>query len=197
VIAISNLVCSFNFWIAAIVLVAAGIFAFKKFAATTAGRAQIDRIKLKLPIFGPIIYFSAIARLVRSLSLLVSSGLPLAQSIEVVKETALNSKISDALDWAKRRVEEGAPLGVSLEETETFPSFFVEMVTVGEESGTIVDMLDKVSVHYEEEFEFRLNRFLTILEPVLIIFVGGLVVFILLSIYLPIFKLWGGISGGG
>lgn len=183
------------FWITAAAVAAGGYFFLKKYAASPLGRERIDRLKLKIPILGPIVYYAAISRVARSLSLLVSGGLPLAQSIDVVKETTLNTKISKAMEWVKKRVEEGAPLGIALIETAAFPSFMVEMISVGEESGTLVEMLDKIAVHFEEEFDFRLTRFLTVLEPLLIIFVGGLVVFVLLSIYLPIFRLWSGISG--
>lgn len=195
VLNISAAVRSFIFWVIAGSIGAVVYFFYKKFAATSLGRDKIDNFKLKLPIFGKIIYAASVSRTVRAFSLLVSSGLPIANSIDVAKDTALNTKISKALELTRRRIIEGSALGVSLAESKVFPSFLVEMVSVGEESGTLVDMLERLSVHFEEEFDFRLNRFLTLLEPMLIILVGGLVVFILLSIYLPIFKLWGGLSG--
>ena len=95
----------------------------------------------------------------------------------------------------EKRITEGVPLSDSLAETRIFPSLLSQMVAVGEESGTLSEMLDKVSSHFEEELDYRLNKFLTLIEPLLIIFVGGIVVFVLMSIYLPVFKLWGGIVG--
>jgi len=195
VINISATMRTLTFWIIATMLSIGFFYICKKYSATEKGRDTIDRFKLKIPFFGKIIYAAAISRTARSLSLLFGGGLPIAKSLEVARTTALNSRISKALAWVQRRIIEGAPLGVSLAETKVFPSFLVEMVSVGEESGTLIEMLDRISVHFEEEFDFRINRFLTTLEPMLIIFVGGLVVFILLSIYLPIFKLWGGLTG--
>lgn len=197
VIKISDTMRTFGFWIIAIMLSIGLFYVYKKYSATEKGRDAIDGLKLKMPIFGKVIYAAAISRTVRSLSLLFGGGLPIAKSLEVASTTALNAKIAKALAWAQRRIVEGATLGSSLAETKAFPSFLVEMVSVGEESGTLVEMLDRVSIHFEEEFDFRINKFLTMLEPLLIIFVGGLVVFILLSIYLPIFKLWSGFTGVG
>jgi type IV pilus assembly protein PilC len=197
IIKISQVVRSFYFWVFA---VGGGYCAhvfYKKYAATKSGRRHIDRIRLKIPVFGKIIYSGAIARFVQALSLLLGGGLPIAQGLEAAKGSILNSKLIDAVDWASKRIREGSPLGVSLGETQVFPTFLIEMINVGEESGSLVDMLDKVAAHFEEDFDFRLNKFLTILEPVLIILVGGMVIFILLTIYLPIFKLWGGLGTVG
>jgi len=137
------------------------------------------------------------ARLIRSLSLLIAAGVPLVKSIEITAQATFNTKISKALNYVKKKIVEGAPMGVALVETRIFPPFLEEMVNVGEEAGALEEMLTKVSTHFEEEFDFRLNRFLTLLEPALIIFVGVIVVFILLSIYLPILKLWGVLSTAG
>lgn len=186
-----------SFWIfTAILLIAIFIF-YKKFSATGIGRDCIDRLKLRIPFFGKLYYTAIIARLLRSLGLLIGGGLPIVDSIKVAGEVAINTQIIKALGWVKKRISEGVSLGVALAETKMFPSFLVEMVSVGEESGELVEMLDKTAVHFEEELDFRLNRFLTALEPALVIFVGGIVIFILLSIYLPIFKLWGALSGLG
>ena len=195
VIKISMLMRTFYFWVAAVLISAALVYLYKKFSATKRGRDIIDELKLKLFIFGPIIEAACISRLVRSLSLLLSGGLPIAKSIEVSKATAINTKFIKALDTVGKKITEGTTLAASFALTKAFPSFLVEMISVGEESGTLIEMLERVAVHYEENFDFKLNRFLTLLEPLLIIFVGGLVIFILLSIYLPIMKLWGGLVG--
>ncbi len=196
VIKISMIMRSFYFWVIAVSVCVALGYLYKKFSATEKGRDIIDGLKLKLFIFGPIIEAACLSRLVRSLSLLLSGGLPVTKSIEVSKATAMNSKYSKAMDVVGQRITEGMPLAASLAYTKAFPSFLIEMVSVGEESGTLIEMLERVAVYYEEDFDFKLNRFLTLLEPLLIIFVGGLVIFILLAIYLPIMKLWGGLTGG-
>lgn len=195
IIKISMIIRTFYFWLAVVLISAVLGYIYKNFSATEKGREIVDRIKLRIFIFGPILEAACISRLVRSLSLLLSGGLPVARSIKVAKATAMNAKFSKALDSVERGITEGATLSASLAETKAFPSFLVEMVSVGEESGTLVEMLERVAVHYEENFDFKLNRFLTLLEPLLIIFVGGMVIFILLAIYLPIMKLWSGLTG--
>lgn len=194
ILKVSQALRTWQFWSVSGLVLAASVYASKKFAATKKGREAIDRFKLKLLIFGPIIEAACLSRMVHSLSLLLSGGLTVVKSLQVAKDTAMNTKFSNALSLVEQRITEGSPLGASMAQTQAFPSFLVEMVSVGEESGTLSDMLDRVAVHYEENFDFKLNRFLTMLEPMLIIFVGGLVVFILLAMYLPITKLWSGLS---
>jgi len=125
--------------------------------------------------------------------LLLDAGLPIARSIRTAKEIVINKRICKELDTVERKISEGAALGASLAETRMFPSLLCQMIAVGEESGNLTDMLRKVNVHFEEELDYRLHKFLTILEPVLIFFVGGIVAFILLALYLPIFQMWTGI----
>jgi type IV pilus assembly protein PilC len=194
VMGISSVMRSGWFWLLAACLFLIVFFIYKRFRATAIGKDAIDRLKLKIPILGKIIYGAAVARFVRSLSLLLGGGLPITRSIEVAKTTVINTRILKALNWVEEKIVEGSALGVSLDDTRIFPPFLVEMVSIGEESGTLVEMLDRVGLHFEEDLDYRLHKFLTYLEPLLIIFVGGLVVFILLSIYLPIFKLWGGVA---
>lgn len=195
IVNISSLMRTFSFWIIMAVVLTVVFILYKKFSATPQGRDKIDRLKLRLPILGKIIYVAAIGRTVRSLGLLVIGGLPIVKSIEVAKETALNTVVANALEQVRKRVIEGNSLSASLKESAIFPPFLVEMVSVGEESGTLVEMLERLAIYFEEDLDFRLGRFLILLEPLLIILVGGVVICILLSIYLPIVRLWGGITG--
>ncbi|MDD5449494.1 MAG: type II secretion system F family protein [Candidatus Omnitrophica bacterium] len=194
VMGISSVMRTGGFWLFIALLFLTLFFVYRKFRSYFFGREAIDRFKLKVPILGRIIYDASVAQFCRSLSLLLDGGLPITLSMEMAKSTVMNTKILKALNSAQAKVVEGATLAASLSESGVFPQFLVEMISVGEESGTLVEMLDKIGLHFEEELDYRLNKFLTFLEPLLIIVVGGLVVFILLSIYLPIFKLWGGIA---
>ncbi len=197
VINISSAFRTVYFWLIAAALIGGSIYFYRRFVKTTEGRLAIDTFKLKMPIFGKIFYIAAISRLVRSLSLLIGAGLPLTESLAVARATALNVKLSNALETVQRKIVQGNPLGVSIGDTGVFPAFLSEMITVGEASGTLPEMLERMAVHFEEEFDSQVNRFLTLLEPLLIIFVGGLVLLIIMSIYLPIFKLWGGFNSRG
>ncbi len=192
---ISALMRSVLFWVIIGIFSILATFFYKKIAVTSYGRYKIDSLKLKLPILGNLLYTASLARFIRSLGLLLSAGLPIGRSLETAKAVVINKKITRSLDSVEKRITEGVSLSDSLAETRIFPSLLSQMVAVGEESGTLSEMLDKVSAHFEEELDYRLNKFLTLIEPLLIIFVGGIVVFVLMSIYLPVFKLWGGIVG--
>lgn len=181
------------FWILFIGIGAGVFFLYKKVAAQPRGRLFIDRFKAKIPIFGRIFYYASVGRFVRSLGLLLGGGLPATKSIEISKTTSINKQVENALEYVEKRIVEGAGLHEALRETNVFPSLLVEMVSVGEQSGTLTEMLEKSAVYFEEELEERVNKFLTTLEPLLIIFVGGIVLFVLLSIYLPIFSMWQGL----
>jgi len=182
------------FWIIVFISGVAVFFLYKKLKTTAKGRLKIDKMKMKLPVFGSIFYLSAVSRFIRSLGLLLSGGLPAAKSIEVAKATSINQVMENGLEWVEKRIVEGASLSEALRETEVFPVLMVEMVSVGEQSGTLSDMLEKSANYFEEELEEKISRFLSMLEPLLIIFVGGVVMFIMLSIYLPIFSMWQGLT---
>ncbi|MBP7215782.1 MAG: type II secretion system F family protein [Candidatus Omnitrophica bacterium] len=194
VINISKAVRTSYFWLIIIALFIGAVFLYRRFMRTIRGKEIIDAYKLKLPLFGKIFYTVAISRFVSAMSLLISAGLPLTASIEVAKEAALNSTIRKALDTVQTKIVQGEPLGVSMAQTQVFPPFLSEMITVGEASGSLREMLERMAIHFEEEFENRVSRFLTMLEPILIIFVGGLVLFVLMAIYMPIFSLWNNLS---
>ncbi len=194
IINISKIMRTFYFWLALIGIVALLIFVYKRLRKNPKTSLAIDRLKLKLPIVGKIFYLASLGRFTRSLSLLVGGGLPIAESMDIASQTVVNKEIETSLDWAKRRIVEGVALNEALREAKTFPAILVEMIAVGEQSGTLAEMLERVATHFEEDLDSRISRFLTMLEPLLIVFVGGIVIFILLSIYLPIFKLWGALA---
>ncbi|MCM8823525.1 MAG: type II secretion system F family protein [Candidatus Omnitrophica bacterium] len=193
IIKLSLIMRSFIFWIIVGLVFLGIIILYKKLSSHPQGRLFLDRLKLKIPIFGRIFYIASLSRLVRSLGLLLGSGVPVSQSIEVAKATILNKEIENHLVWVGQRITEGEYLSEALRSTNIFPSLLIEMVAVGEHSGSLAEMLIKVSQYFEEELDKRMNKFLSLLEPALIIIVGGIVMFVLLAIYLPIFKLWQGL----
>lgn len=194
VLAISSVLRSVGFWIGIILLILLMFIFHKRFFAIPAVRYKIDSLKLRLPVFGSIIYTAIIARFVRSLSLLLGTGVPIARSLDVLRPVIINKKMIRVIDSLQKNIAEGSSISNSLAKARIFPMLLIQMVAVGEESGTLPEMLEKVSVHFEEVLDYRINKFLTAIEPLLIILVGGVVVFILLSVYLPIFKVWQGLA---
>lgn len=178
------------FWIITMGVLIILYFLYKTLKNTSRGCLLIDKVKLRIPIMGKIFYIDSIGRFTFSLGLLLKAGINITKSIEIAAETISNKYIRDSLEWVKKRLTEGNSLSDSLEEIKIFPPLLIVMTAIGEKSGSLVEMLERVAVYFEEELDYRLNKFLTFLEPLLIIFIGGIVLFILLSIYLPIFTLW-------
>ncbi|MCK5216088.1 MAG: type II secretion system F family protein [Candidatus Omnitrophica bacterium] len=154
-----------------------------------------DFYKLKLPILGGILYMISISRFVRSLSILLGSGLPVVESFEVAKVTAVNRRIGNNIEEVKKSVEQGYSLYESFRDIKIFPVLLVEMVGVGETTGSITATFDNLANHFDEEVEFKISSLLTLMEPLLVIFVGIIVIVILLAIYMPIFSMWRSLAG--
>lgn len=154
-----------------------------------------DVIKVRLPFVGKIMHMIAISQVIHSLSMLLSSGRSAMESFEIAKDSADNQEVALALGRVQKQVEQGASLYESFKEAGTFPVLLVEMVGIGESSGKLTSVFDRLSAHFDEEVEFDLNRFFTILEPLLIVMVGLIVIVTLLAIYLPIFSIWKSLSG--
>ena len=178
-------------FIASTVIVGATVFAsYKVMRKSKKFAYYLDMYKLKIPFFGHLIYIFSLSQFIRSLGLLLGSGLPIVESFEVSKGTVENAKISRSLNASQRKVEQGVSLYESFNDARNYPVMMTEMVGVGESSGTIVKIFDNLAVYFDEEVDYNINKFLTAMEPSLIIFVGGVVLLTLLAIYLPIFTLW-------
>jgi len=168
-----------------------GAFVFyQTFKKTAQGRLILDRAKLRLPLFGKIIYLSCIERIMRSLSLLLSSGVPVIISFNTTREVVLNAELEQLLERATKSISEGVSVTEALRGTKRFPPFVIELVALGEHTGTLCETMGKAAQYMKEELNTRIHRFLILLEPLLIIFVGGMVLFLLLSVYMPIMTLW-------
>ena len=170
-------------------LVVGLIIIFRMWTGSVRGRIWIDDFKLRMPILGTIWSMFAIAQLARTLSTLLSGGIPLVSALEVAHESSGNRVVADAIAVGTTRVREGMSLADSLETTRRFPDLALEMIQVGEQTGALPDMLNHVADFYDEELDLRLTALLAWVEPVILIFVAAFVAAILISLYLPIFSI--------
>lgn len=187
-IAVSNFLKSF--WWLLLILLGGGAAAIKyTISSTDAGRRFWDNVRLKMPVFGQINRKIAIARFCRTLATLLQSGVPLLAAMEIVRNIVNNVIIGDAIHQAAKDLEEGKGLSGPLTHSGVFPSLVTEMIAVGEQSGTLETMLNRIAVAYENESQSDIMVMTSILEPVMILLMGMAVAFIVVSILLPIFEM--------
>src|SRR3954464_2393403 len=187
VIALSdNLVRYFPIIFGALGAVAYG---FNRYYATDNGRHVIDRIVLKMPVLGDIMRKISVARFCRTLATLISSGVPILDGLEITARTSGNVIIEDAIMSTRKSIERGETIAAPLRETAVFPSMVVQMIGVGEATGALDTMLAKIADFYEEEVDAAVAGRLTLLEPIMIAFLGVIVGGIVIAMYLPIFDL--------
>ncbi len=167
----------------------AGILFLRVWIASAAGKRFIDGLKLKLPIFGNVWLKFSISQLARTLSTLLAGGIPAVQALETSIQATTNQKISDALHRAAQSVREGRSMAKSLEATAVFPPLVIEMVEVGESTGALEHMLASVADFFDEEVNTRVAALLTLIEPAILVFMGSVIAFILIALYLPVFSL--------
>lgn len=163
------------------------VFAIAQYYKTPMGRYQIDAIMLKLPIFGDLIEKTAVANFCNVFGTLTRSGVPILNSMEIVRDTAGNSVISEAIDYAKNQIQSGGSISLAFQEKGVMPVLAVQMMSIGEETGELDKMLIKVGEFYEDEVEQAIKGLTSMLEPLMIVVIGGMVGSILLSMYLPMF----------
>ena len=166
-----------------------GIFGLRAFYATYGGRRTVDNVMLRLPILGLILRKIAVARFCRTLSTLMASGVPILDGLEITARTAGNSVIEDAIMVTRQSIERGETVSAPLEKTKVFPSMVTQMINVGETTGALDAMLSKIADFYEEEVDTAVAGLLTLMEPVMIAFLGVIVGGIVIAMYLPIFDL--------
>lgn len=162
---------------------------------TERGQYLFDRLLLRSPILGDLLRKVTIARFSRTLSTMLQSGVPILQSLKIVAKTAGNKVIEGTLLDAKKRVGQGEALAISLSDSKIFPPLVVQMTAVGEQTGEVEGMLTKVADFYEEEVDAAVDAFTSMLEPMMMIFLGGLIGGLVLSLYLPIFRLSAVVGG--
>jgi type IV pilus assembly protein PilC len=164
-------------------------WAFKTYYGTTKGRRVIDATTLKMPILGNIMRKIAVARFCRTLSTLISSGVPILDGLEITAKTSGNSIVEDAIMVTRKSIERGETIAAPLKETKVFPAMVTQMIGVGEATGALDTMLAKIADFYEEEVDTAVAGLLTLLEPIMIALLGGVVGGIVIAMYMPIFDL--------
>lgn len=165
------------------------VFLYRYVRRTPGGRRVFDRLYLRVPLFGSLLEKVGLSRVTRTLSTLLSGGVPMLEALRITSTTANNVIIEEHIMAARKQVSEGLSLTDALREQKRFPFMMIQMVGVGEATGTLDEMLGKLADFYDEEVEATVASLLSILEPILLIFVGGLVGSIVISMYLPIFNL--------
>jgi type IV pilus assembly protein PilC len=194
VIMLSNFVGSI-FGLLIVVAIVGIILGLKVWYGTEQGRYIIDATILKLPVLGILMRKIAVARFTRTLGTLISSGVPILEGLDITAKTAGNAVVERALRKVRRSLEEGKSLTEPLKDSEVFPGMVTQMIAVGEQTGAMDAMLQKIADFYEEEVDAAVKDLLTALEPVMIVFLGLVVGGVVISMYLPLFSLIGKLSG--
>jgi type IV pilus assembly protein PilC len=191
---LSGFLRSPEYMLPVIAVIALAIFLFSRYYATPVGRMGVDRILLKIPLFGDLILKSATAQFCRTYSALSRAGVPILQALEILKQTSGNAAVQEALDRARNDVQEGISLSKSLLSKQIFPDMALSMLAIGEETGEMDAMLSKVADFYEEEVGLIVKNLTAMLEPAMIVLVGGIVGAILVAMYLPMFSVFQNIN---
>jgi type IV pilus assembly protein PilC len=186
--AASNFVSSLVGLVTLVVLPAALWFAYKRIRDTEQGRYRLDVIKLKLPVFGDLFHKIAIARFSRNLGTLLRAGVPILQALEITAETVNSGPVSVAVKDVQDGVREGEAIATPLAKHDVFPPMVVQMIAVGEETGAVDTMLDKIADFYDQEVESTTEALTALMEPLMIAVLGGLVGSMVIALYMPIFK---------
>ncbi len=171
------------------------VIAVKFWYGTPQGRFAIDRLMLKIPILGPVLRKIAVARFTRTLGTLISSGVPILEGLDITARTSGNAVVEKAIMQTRKAVEAGRSLVEPLKETDVFPGMVTQMIGVGEQTGAMDAMLQKIADFYEDEVDAAVKDLLTAIEPIMIVFLGIVVGGVVISMYLPLFSLIGKLSG--
>jgi len=178
-----------KFWWMVLIIGVGAFVGFKQYDKTAKGHYQIDKYKLKLPIFGDLSLKLSISRFCRTFGTLIASGVPMMRSLEIIGETSGNAVLAEAIANARTSIREGAKISQPLASSGLFPSMVTHMVDVGEETGRLSEMLCKVADFYDDEVDAMVKGLTSLIEPLLIVSMGVLVGFIAISVMTPIFKL--------
>ena len=178
-----------KFWYVIFIAEGGGAYGFRRWINSEEGRKQWDAIKLRVPVFGKLVRKTALARFSRTLSALVRSGVPILESLDIVADTAGNHVVAEAVRDTQGAVKRGEPLSKKLEDHAVFPPMVVQMMAVGEETGALDEMLDKIADFYDQEVEATVDALTSLIEPLLIVVMGVCVGGMIISLYLPMFNI--------
>jgi type IV pilus assembly protein PilC len=180
-----------RYWYIYVLIMVVTVYGFRAYVGSPNGRRWWDRTKLKMPMFGPINKNVVMARFARTLGTLIHSGVPILSALDVVAKATANVELIRAIDGVRASIREGESISGPLQASGMFPAMVVQMVAVGERTGALDTMLSKVADFYDTEVEYAVTALTSILEPALIMVMGGIVGFIVVSFYLPLFTLVG------
>jgi len=194
VLLMSHLLQSY-WWVGLLACVIAGV-SLARYYATESGHRVIDQALLKIPVLGDVLLKGAVARFTRTLGTLIASGVPILSGLEITARTAGNMVIADAIMSARASIREGETVSAPLKRSNVFPPMVVQMISVGESTGALDEMLTKIAVFYESEVDTAVDTLTSIIEPVMIVVMGGIVGGMVVAMYLPMFKLITVVAGG-
>ena len=178
-----------QYWWAVLGVLVLAWFAFDRWSRTDSGGYTYDNIKLKMPVFGTLVRKIAISRFVRTLGILLQSGVPILQALDIVRNVVANAVIAESLEQTRKSVSQGSNLATPLRQSALFPAIVIDMISAGQKSGQLEKMLLKLAEDYDREVEGTIEMLTALLEPVIIIFMGLTVGFIVLAVLLPIYEL--------
>ncbi|HEX5902984.1 MAG TPA: type II secretion system F family protein [Actinomycetota bacterium] len=178
-----------KYWYVIALGVGVGSLFFRRYKKTDQGRARVDALKIRIPVFGPLFHKVALARFSSTLGMLLRAGVPILQALDNVKETVNNRVIADAVDDVKASVREGESIAKPLGKHKVFPPMVVQMLAVGEETGAVDTMLDKVAEFYNNEVTATVEALTSLIEPLLIAIIGGMVGAAVIALYMPMFNI--------
>jgi type IV pilus assembly protein PilC len=185
-----------SFWWVLLLVGVAAVVLFNRYYATEGGTRTVDGMLLKFPVLGDVLLKGAVARFTRTLGTLIASGVPILGGLEITARTAGNRVIADAIMTARASIREGETVAAPLKTSGVFPPMVVQMISVGEQTGALDEMLTKIAVFYEAEVDTAVDTLTSIIEPVMIVVMGGIVGGMVVAMYLPMFKLISVVSGG-
>ena len=178
-----------SYWWAVLATGAAGAWLFKRYYATSSGKLNVDRMLLRFPVLGDVLRKSAVSRFTRTLGTLISSGVSILDGLEITAKTAGNRVIQDAIMQSRASIAGGDTIAAPLQKSAVFPPMVISMIAVGEQTGGLDEMLSKIADFYDEEVDAAVSGLLSLLEPVMIVFLGVIVGGMVVAMYLPIFDM--------
>lgn len=184
-----------NYWYVILGAIFGSIYAFYRYYQTEPGRKAVDNVLVKIPAFGDLVIKSAIAKFSRTLSTLLGSGVGIVEAMEISASVSGNSKVEAMLLDAKNAIIKGQSMSVPMAQQKMFPPMVVQMIAVGEQSGSLDNMLAKIADFYEDEVDVAIGALTSMMEPLMVVILGGIIGFLVIALYLPIFKMAGGGQG--
>jgi type IV pilus assembly protein PilC len=185
-----------SYWWAIVGVLVGGFVGIQRYYITEKGHLQIDTLLLKVPVLGDVLRKGAVARFTRTLATLISSGVPILNGLEITARTSGNRVIQNAIMAARASIREGETISAPLKQSTVFPQMVVQMISVGEETGALDDMLTRIADFYDDEVDTAVDSLTSLIEPIMIVVMGTIVGGMVVAMYLPMFKLINVVAGG-